>query len=493
MSKYRTVGAGQNVDESLFGETQSNRVKSAKKGDTKSSPRSQIPQSVVISAEELERIKKSSVYKTEAEIAAEREELLKSKHERERQAKDRKERMKQLEIQAVAKAKLSDADVERMAREKAIRDDANSKLDERSDVYKALNSMSARAVAFTLREKQLEEKARREAIEREYDRSLDIAMEIDRIKDLQRREQEAEEKKQKRIRDRTVITEQMEQRRRARDIAAEYREQENLAMRNLMKKYADDDEILNQKRREEIERSKLVILAANDAVIERKKQAKELQKKEVEDVLIYQALKDAELAKREEEERALEHAKKARQALLLAQQERAQNNADKQDEIRARRAAEERERRERVKLQEIRAKKKADIDELLQAREAQAADQKRRLEMDKLRRADEHVDALRHMARMEEREAADKKHKQDLANQHRINLGNQITELQANRQLMKAAVTDTGTAIRQQTVRDEAKFSVIRDNMVADLERKGVNPRFLSEMKAVDIGKILRR
>ena len=61
-------------------------------------------------------------------------------------------------------------------------------------------------------------------------------------------------------------------------------------------------------------------MVANEESIRRKKEARDAERKEMEDILIYQAMKDAELAKREEEEAALEHAKKERQAKLLAQQ-----------------------------------------------------------------------------------------------------------------------------------------------------------------------------
>lgn len=36
-------------------------------------------------------------------------------------------------------------------------------------------------------------------------------------------------------------------------------------------------------------------------------------------------------------------------------------------------------------------------------------------------------------------------------------------------------------------------MEAIREKMVADLEKQGVNPRYLTEMKAVDIKKILNR
>ena len=79
----------------------------------------------------------------------------------------------------------------------------------------------------------------------------------------------------------------------------------------------------------------------NEQAIQRKIAAKEAVKKEMEDILIYQAMKDAELLKREQEEEAIENAKRERQKQLLASQEKAMNRAGEQDELRARRAAEE--------------------------------------------------------------------------------------------------------------------------------------------------------
>ena len=48
-----------------------------------------------------------------------------------------------------------------------------------------------------MREKQLQEKHAREAAEQEYDRRMDIIMEIDRLKDLNRREDEEAMKRAK--------------------------------------------------------------------------------------------------------------------------------------------------------------------------------------------------------------------------------------------------------------------------------------------------------
>jgi hypothetical protein len=52
---------------------------------------------------------------------------------------------------------------------------------------------------------------------------------------------------------------------------------------------------------------------------------------------------------------------------------------------------------------------------------------------------------------------------------------------------------EEGSDYHQFLVRETARLGAIRDKMVADLEAKGVSGRYLSEMKNVDISKILRR
>lgn len=434
-----------------------------------------------------------SVLKTDMEIMAEREMAEKHKEEREREAKARKERMKKLEQIAIQKAKKSDEEVARMTREQAIRDAAAIKIDGYSDVVKTLTSMSCRAAAFTLREKQLEEKHQREAAEAEYDRRMDMVMEIDRLKDLTRREEEEKMKRTKRIADRQIITEQMEQRQRQKVLAIEARDQENQSMRDLMKKYEQDDLAAAGRRQVEIERSRAEVIRTNEECIRRKEASKELAKKEIEDILVYQALKDAELQKREEEELALEKAKKERQALLLAQQEKARDNAGRLDEIRARRAAEERERRARTKEKEDAARKKAEMDELLESRARQASAKKQLLVKIKQTEEEEHLATLKHMEALSRREEEEARRKHENAMHHRTQILQQIDESDVKRINDRTSKFAEGTKLRQQSIAEESKYSVIRDQMVKDLAHKGVNERYLSEMMQVNVGKILNR
>ena len=50
-----------------------------------------------------------------------------------------------------------------------------------------------------------------------------------------------------------------------------------------------------------------------------------------------------------------------------------------------------------------------------------------------------------------------------------------------------------GPNLREELIKEESQLNDLRNRMVADLLRQGINPKYLSEMINVDIGKILKR
>ena len=270
--RYRTVGDGASVDESLFGSSKSSTMGRS----TRRIVTGPIgPSDTVLTESELSRIAHEAIIKTEAQYQAEKDAALEAKAAKERKAGERKLRMKELEKKAVAAAKKSDEEVATLAKAATLRAMAQEKVDKNSDVVKMLNSMSARAIAFSVRDRQLHEKEERERVDDEIDRRLDILMEIDRLKDLDRRETEEREKILKRAKDREVITEQIQAREKMRLMELEAREQESQAMRSLMAKHLEEDKRNAEIRQREVEKSRLEVAIANAASIEAKKAARE--------------------------------------------------------------------------------------------------------------------------------------------------------------------------------------------------------------------------
>lgn len=481
--RYRAVNATSHVDETLFGEPLAKTFRNSRRIVT--GPLA--PSDVVVSENDLTRIKSGAIIRSEAQVQADKDRASAIKAEKQKAANERKTRMKMLEEKAEKAKKKSDVEIEKDARADALRKMAAEKLVDNSDVVKQLKSMAARAQAFSIRDKQLEEKKGLEVIEAEIDRRQDIMMEIDRVKDIKRREEIEAEKLRKRKEDGKVITEQIEVRRRQRLLEAEAREQEAQQMIARMKKLEEQDAVEAEKRAEEVAKSREEVLRANEAFIAGKKAAREAEIKEMEDLLLYQAMKDKELAEREAEEEAREAAKKARQATLFEQQEKAQDNAGKLDELRARRAAEEYERRMRREEKEKAAKKRAEMQDLLQSRRKQQEDKHRLAEMEKETVAEEVRQGLLYMKKMDEREARDQAYKKRMADEHRMVLHGQIEKRSALRAEGRGNTFADGDRARQERLAEIAKLDVIRTNMVKRLTAEGVNPVYLAEMKNVDI------
>jgi hypothetical protein len=390
---------------------------------------------VIITSSELDRLKRNASIKTDEEIYAEREHVVQEREERERKARERKERMRQLGQAAALKAIKTDMEIEEDAKREVIRALAADQLDKNHDVVKLLESMSARAVAFTLRDQQIAEKDKNKDVDSEYNRRMDIIMEIDRLKDLKKREDEEAMKRAKRIEDREVISEQIEYRQRMKILEAEARERDNIAMREMMKKYEEEDERQKLIHLEEVKRSRQEFIEANNEAIRRKREHKEQEKKDVQDILIYQARKDAEMAKREEQEAAVERAKKERQAQLLAQQERIQSNAGKLDEIRARRAEEERERRLRQREREDAEKRKHDMKVLIDARIQQANEKVAKKEREASLWQEQYRNDMEYNLRMQQREEQEIQLKQHKAIEHRNQVLQSIEERKKAREM----------------------------------------------------------
>lgn len=485
--RYNKIANSSHIDESLFGNQ--DKFKGTRKVVTGPIPNN----SIVISQYEIDRLKKSAVILTEAQILEQNAHREAIKAEKEKKARDRKTKMIALEEVAKKNSQKTESQVIKEARDQAIKDMAEEKQIHGSDVVKLLSTLGTRAAAFTIRDVQKQDKVRREQVESEHERRLDMMMEVDRIKDLQRREDEENVKRSKRYEDRKVITEQIEERRRTKLIAAEAREQENNAMRKMVEKYAEDDRATAAKRQKEIERSRLEVVAANDNAIERKRGAAQREIDEMNDILRYQAQQDAKLALREEEEARREHAKKEAQAKLLASQEKSQNKQAEIDELRARRAVEARERKVREQERESARKKKAGLVELNHAREKQAQDKRRQQDSLKYLEVEEIEHARQYAAKMQMREEKEAAEKARRAAEHRGGIMDQIGEGDARRARVRQLKAEEGSGNRANFITESTKLETIRQKMVKDLEEEGVNPDYLTEMKNLDIKKILNR
>jgi len=491
-ARYRRVGnGGPSVDESLFGPSGGGTTK--KNGKGSASFVDPASASVVLTQSELGRIYNASIIKTEKQEMDDQEERERARAEKEHLARARKQRMIALSEKSKTNAKKSDIEVANIAKAAQLRKMGEDKRDRDSDVVKLLSSYATRATAFSIREQQLKDRHEREQSEKEYESRMDTLMEIDRVADIQRREAEESVKKQNRYDDLKVLTSQIQMRERARLIEAEAREQESVAIKNQIKRYEAQDLAQAETRKIELEKSRAEVLRANAAAIAKKSADREAEKKEMADILMYQAMKDAELAKREAEEAELDRAKKERQKALLAMQEKSQGRAAELDELRARRATEEKERITRRKEKAKALFVRNETIKLLDARKKQEEDNRALKEMNKARDLYEWQKQLEHSAKSAGRDDEERESKHRNNMEHREKLFSQIHSDEERKRAARGSEMEEGHRFRQALISDEARFSIIRDQMVDDLQRKGVDTKYLGEMRQLDVGKILRR
>jgi len=413
--------------------------------------------------------------------------------EKETVSRARKARMMKLEDDAKMKTKKSATEEITEAKKQMIRKAAQEKIDQQNDLVKLLNTYSQRAMAFTIRDQQMADKARRDALEGDYERRMDIGMEIDRLKELSAREEEEKAKLSKRVNDRHVIIDQIEARKKLKILQEEAREQENKQMLQTIKKYEEEDAAQVAKKEVHIAKARVEVIKANKDAIESKAMLKNREREEVEMILAYQAKKDEKMRAREEEEEEKKRLVNERQKKMLDAQSRTQGKQAEIDELRARRAMEEGERRARQKEMWKAHEKKKGMKELNLARKKQQAEKEISVARQAMEKQDEYESAVKFaydMAERERREAAAKEEKNE---EFRTILKDQIQRIEDGRKMHRNDKEEEGRVIKKEMAIERIKLFAIRDKMVDDMKKKGIDEKYLSEMMGIDIAKLQMR
>ena len=131
--------------------------------------------------------------------------------------------------------------------------------------------------------------------------------------------------------------------------------------------------------------------------------------------------------------------------------------------------------------------------ELNRARAKQAEDKKRQQDSLKYLEVEEMEHARQYAQKMQAREEREANEKARRAQEHREGIMDQIGEAEARRARARQLKAEEGSGNRAEFITESTKLETIRQKMVKDLEAEGVNPDYLTEMKNLDIKKILNR
>jgi len=339
-----------------------------------------------------------------------------------------------------------------------------------------------------LRDRQLENKAQAAAHERTYQSEMDQRMVVAWRLETDREKLEQAQLAIAKQQAREALAAQMKAREHQQLLAEEAREQEGMALLAQLQVYKEEDAKALREKRAQMTQLRQDVIRANAEAVHARREAQEQEKAEMNQLVAYQQRKDAELRAREKVEAVRAHAKKVWQAQLFAQQERAQTNEAEVEERRTRRAAQQKERAARLHEEQeaLRRKQEAMVlkDDLLR----QAAAKKTQALADAVAERDELEACQRRAAEMLARERAEQAHKASLNKAHLRYLKQQVLEAEARQRASRTNKFEEGRRLKQEAAAEVANLEAIRNRLIADLEAKGVAPKYLTHMRRQKLG-----
>lgn len=366
-------------------------------------------------------------------------------------ANARKEYMRQLELKEVSDQQQTISQYEQ-AKLDHIRKQAHEKLVEDHDIVKLLKTCSDRAATFAIRDQQLQDKVERVKKDQEYEQRVNLAMEIDRLREIEAREAEEEKKAKKMIEDRKIIEDQIEKRHDMRLLMEEAKDQENREILEKIEFYRAQDEQRARDKRDSAYKVRVEIIQANEKHVAYQRERELIEKKE-DEIMVAKRVEQDEKAREREAKHADEQRKReAIHKKLLSEQKRAVDRRSEMDELRERRAVEEAERKFRQRqLREAQEK----INEVNQLDMARIQQQQERYQQQKLKMEQKRVEyenAIKHSRAMAERERAEAEYVRRKNIELINNLKDQIEENAKRKTVLERDKIREGSIIKQQLV-----------------------------------------
>ena len=486
--------------QSLFGEPGNNRQQLIQLRQSTQEKKLLSPIKIKIKSTEVDRLKRKATASPRASLDSFGSISLRTDNESipddiiYERAMTRKAHMLKLDEKQL-KAQKEGGEEQQIANRRGSRllERAQKQLEAQSDVAKLIKSQCDRALAFTIRDQQIQNK--KEVLQREelYDHRMDLAMELDRLQDLEERDRIEQQKMEQRIADRKIIEDQILDRQRQRMLEEEAKEQEYLMMKQVAQDQKERELARIKERQEQALRTKLEVMKANEQAILKEKEQRRLEKEQDEQILAYQAHRDSILRKREDDEMEAQRQKQELQMKMLEQQTKVLDKRAEMDEIRARRAREANERKYRTtELQEAR-KRKNELDAILRARKEQAEHRQKKLDQEKEEQHEMSLAAAKLASEMAQRDQLEAEERVRKNAQLRADLRDQIMQGEMIHRQQRSDNFDAGAKAKADAKAEKANLEAFREKKIAELKAKAVPDEYLYEIRAINIENKLMR
>lgn len=410
-NKYRTKAKTSTVDESLFGNSQSQQNKDARRNtpltteevlhfstgkglpiSNKVKPKSRKPEtvrvitkdlirdvvvpsennqsSIILNFSEYKKIKKNAK-DTSVEDVQCKKKAQEEYEKRQEEMRARKALFTEYDIKRTEKAEATDLEAESRTIAADLLKRSQQKRLEENDEIKHLNELILEAKCHAIRDAQISEKHQLASQMFEENDRLDAMMEIDRVAGMMQQEEVVKKRKEQRQKGAVQIMQQIEANASEKLLEAEKKDQEAKILVSQQRRMQMDD--LQEIEKKKLEQKKLQ--KEIDLINKEHQRLKEikLDQENVADLRVaaYQKEKAAREAEKESNLKQKATEKELEIAKLRAAQERASDLQAERDALRAKRHEEATEREFRRKTREEAAKKKAMDMEMAAAREEQ--------------------------------------------------------------------------------------------------------------------------
>jgi len=485
-TRYKSIGAAI-IDESLFGGKGSQPGQSSFSKDRLEKLLNEKPShvetdSVVITGNELTRLRKLATVVDKADVERQRQQADVDRAAAQAKARERKEKMIAMEAKRKANLAKSDLQVENEGKMSNLLENAERARDEQLDDVKHMNQMMLYAKCVTIRDAQLLEKQMIQKEKGDHEKAIDMLMEQERLKALQLTEERERVKQEERLRGAAIIRMQIEQREKERIREQEQLDMEREAMLRQIDRLKQSDKEKEEERRKQGQAMLQEAAYANSEQIKRKETVRIKQADEEQRIADYIAEKDRREQERQEAADEEVRRRAEETAKLRAMQEKAADKMAEADALRAKRAQEDYERAWRKKEKESSDKKSRMLKDIMASRGEQSkmqekkqaeAAQSEKMQFERILKVQKAAASAEN-----DRELADKQRR--LA--HNEDIRKQIADTEEGRQRNRQDFLEEGQKIRFAKTLETKRIDAIKMRKLAELQRAGVPEKYLSEL-----------
>ena len=234
-----------------------------------------MAKAAIVTKDELDRIKKSTVIETKEEKVQKKKIADEQVGQQMAKANARKQRMAENDKTRASKIPPTVQETITQERSANLLSKAQMQLDEEQDDVKHMNQMVLYSKVVTIRDKQLEENKRLEAEWLVEQKKLDLMMEVERLKNLKEQDEREKRRKEAVKKGQWVIVEQIKDREVQRLKDEEALEKEKAQMLRHIEKLKEEDAKAVEAKKARVKIMMEEVGVANKQAITLKEEAKE--------------------------------------------------------------------------------------------------------------------------------------------------------------------------------------------------------------------------